>query len=499
MKRFSHYRTDRLSSIPNMASSISKKISEFQFDYRKLVDEAEEFFTKYFDDEKVIAELDKKIAIYQEQLDIVETYRREKGKLPVIKGQRSTERYLVKLNRNLDKALSKIKQIEQERFVERTERFMVLDKLVDNILDLLDGQKIFSQFLGTMVLSTPLPNENVRCVRNEKNKPIYITALTVALFEEIRLFYQFKTPYLKETLSEIIGNDQVSLLLRHGNAAFPNEQKMAYREEVLKPIVKATLLRHIGSYSPEALNIYQGNRFRLLPPVERSELLSIIKQHSLLYIDKAIGLPSQRFDKREEKQAFLAFETSKLSFIKQLLDFDNQSTEIRDIMRIPMVYASFMLSTKEEFDYRLMYRAYDTLKEGIKQSEYNGNFCALFLRMVGRFPLGSGIYFISHETGNIEKGIVSSLYPRNPEEPYVKQITRNQIQSLSQTEVIVSKNTNIFFAVVRQESEFDDQYFEARFNSNYVWNANEVWEVQVPALTFWKKDGTIKESSQALL
>jgi hypothetical protein len=160
-----------------------------------------------------------------------------------------------------------------------------------------------------------------------------------------------------------------------------------------------------------------------------------------------------------------------------------------------MVYASFMLSTKEEYDYRNMYRAYDILKDGMKQGEYNANFYALFLRMVGRFPLGSGIYFISNDTEQIEKGIVSSLFPKNPEEPYVKQITRNHIQSLSQSEVLVVRSTNIYFDSTRENSGIDEAIFTQRYQPPYVWNANEVWEVQVPALVFWKKDGTIKQSN----
>ncbi|MCF6458938.1 hypothetical protein [Pseudoalteromonas sp. MMG024] len=499
MKRFIQYQTDRLSAIPNMASAISKKISEFQYDYRKMLEEASLFFEKHYEYEAELTQLNKKIVAYQEHIDIVENYRKEKGKYPLIKGQRSAQRYLEKLHQKIDEAELRIKQIAAERLKARGERYISLEKLIDNILDLLDGPKIFSQFLGTMVLSTPLPNETVRCTRNEKNKPIYITALTVALFEEARLFNQFTSPYLKQALSDIIGYDKVSLMQRHDYKPFTKEQKMAYREEVLKPIVKATLLRHIGSYAPHAEAIYQGNRFRLLDAEQRNKLLAGIKRNSYLYLRQGVGLPQRRFDKKEERDEFFEIENAKLDFMTQLLDFDNQEPELRDLMRIPMVYASFMLSTKEEYDYRNMYRAYDILKGGMKQGEYNANFCALFLRMVGRFPLGSGVYFISHETEQIEKGIVSSLFPKNPEEPYVKQITRNHIQSLSQTEVLVVRSTNIYFESTRDNSGLEEVVFTQRYQPPYVWNANEVWEVQVPALVFWKKDGTTKNSNLALL
>jgi hypothetical protein len=498
MTRFSHYQTDRLSTIPNMASAISKKISEFQFDYRKMLDEAKIFFTKYYDYEEEIVSINKNMAIYQDHIETVENYRKEKGKFPVIKGQRSALRYLEKLNQKITTSEERLLTIKQERFITRGERYIALEKLVDNILDLLEGPKIFSQFLGTMVLSTPLTNDSVRCTRNEKNKPIYITALTVALFEEVRLFSGLDSPYLKKTISDIISDGQVSLMQRidHKGADLP--KKMAYREEVLKPIVKATLLYHIGSYSPYAEKIYKGNRFRLFNHEKRNHLREVILQNSNLYLREGIGLPERRFDNKQAKEEFIKNENNKLDFMTQLFDFEHQSSELRDLMRIPMVYGSFMLSTKEDFEYTSIYRAYDILKDGMKNGEYNPNFCALFLRMVGRFPIGSGIYFISKETGMIEKGIVSSLFPQNPESPFVKQITRNQLQSLSQTEVIVCKDSNIYFQFVRENSEFDESYFDTRYNAPYVWNANEVWEVQIPALVFWKKDGTLKKSNLSL-
>ena len=436
---------------------------------------------------------------YEEHIKIIEEYREEKGKLPIIKGQRSAQRYLDKLHQKQDKASVRIREIELMRFKARAERYLALDSLVDKILDLLDGPKIFSQFLGTMVLSAPLPSESVRCIRNEKNKPIYITALTVALFEEVRVSQTFTNHYIRQTLTEVVSDSSSSLMSRENRKVFSKTDKMAYREELLKPIVKATLLRQIGSYSQEANEIYQGNRFKLLGTQERSKLLQVIKKNSYLYLNQGIGIANKKFDNKEEKESFEQKENAKLAFMNQLIDSDNQDSDLRDLARIPMVYASFMLSTKEEFAYQGIYQAYDILKEGINQGVYSTKFCVPFLKMVGRFPLGSGVYFISKETGTVEKGIVSSLFPVNPEEPYIKQVTRYQIQSLNQSEIVVNKSTNIYFARSRENSGFGENFFKQRYQAPYVWNANEVWEVQVPALVFWKKDGTIKQSNATLL
>ena len=63
---------------------------------------------------------------------------------------------------------------------------------------------------------------------------------------------------------------------------------------------------------------------------------------------------------------------------------------------------------------------------------------------------------------------------------------------MMQQEIIIPPANNIFFETARQKSGYDDEYFNLKYQGTFVWNANEVWEVQIPALDFWKKDGTRK-------
>ncbi len=489
------YKTDRLSSIPTMASAISKKISLFKQQHRQLVDESIVFFENYVKELSEMAELRKRITAYDKQITIIQDYKTEHGKLPQIKDQKSTDKYLRTLYNHRDKFAARYDEIRVTTSRKRSQRYESLDHLADNMIDLLDGQKIFSQFLGTIALSTPLPEEKIRCVRNEKFKPIYIAGLVVALFEEVRRNYSFKNTYLDDYLTDIFGNDKTRYMAQDESAMSP-ETKIKYREEVLKPIAKAALLQSIGSYAPEVEAIFQGDRYRMLSQQERDNLIGLMHKKSVDYIKLGIGVPDKRFDRREEREEYVAFETRKMRFMISILDSQNERChELGDLLRIPMVYSSFMVSTKPDYDYRIIYKAYDIIEEGIETGQYNDVYARLFLQMVGRFPLGSGVYFISKETDHIERGIVSSLYPDSVDEPVCKQITRHQVQSLSQTEVIVGRNSNIFYEDVRIDSKFEDIYFQHRYQGEFTWNANELWEVQVPAITFWKKDGTRKVNS----
>lgn len=490
-----------LSQIPTMVSEISRKISDYRQSYRALVENAEAFFREYPSDYKKLTLLKHKVKTYQEQIDFIEKYRKEKGTYPNIKGHPSAQRYLAKLVAQQSTSDNELRELETKLRNESNKRYEHLDHLTDHMLDLLNGERIFSQFLGTIALSTPSAEERVRHIRNEKYKPIYVTALAIALFEEIRAKHGFETRFLADELKKIFPEGKQFSLMADRTPAdendstspvpMPNDMKLAYREDVLKPIAKAALLQSIGLHSPEANDLLGQDRYRKLDHEERERLLAIIDRKTTDYLKLGIGIPTVRHNSKAERSAFINKEKKQLAFILATLkSLKQRGHELGDLIRIPMTYASFLLSTKQEFDYKQIYKAYDILSEGKAEQAYKAGHVDCFLNMVGRFPLGSGIYVIQQESGEIERAIVSSLYPAKPEEPICKLITRRQIQFLSQAEVVVSKGSNLFFPESRRASHYEDDFFYARYKNEFTWNATDVWENQVPAIEFWKKDGT---------
>ncbi|MEC8233236.1 MAG: hypothetical protein VX061_17555 [Pseudomonadota bacterium] len=490
---------DKLSQIPTMVSDISRKISEYRQSYRELVRDAEVFFEEYPQDYRRLTVLKHKVNTYQDQIEFIENYRKEKGKYPSIKGQPSAQRYMARLVAQQTNSDNELRALEDKLRVQSNKRYEHLDHLTDYMLNLLNGERTFSQFLGTIALSTPSPKEKVRHIRNERYKPIYITALTIALFEELRLKSTFETPFLKEELNKLFPQgEHFSLMVDKGisddasNHTFkpmPADIKMAYRENLLKPIAKAALLQSIGMHSPEANQILGDDRYRKLNQSERTKLLAIIEKKTADYLKLGVGIPTIKYTSKEHKDTFVTHERRQLAFMLKMLEsLKAERHELGDLLRIPMTYASFLLSTKEDFDYQQIYRAYDILDQGRVDKQYRAEHVNAFLKMVGRFPLGSGLYVIQQESGQIEKAIVSSLYPVDVDEPICKIITRRQIQFLSQAEFIISKKSNLFFQECRNESHYDLEFFHLRYKNEYTWNATDVWENQVPAIEFWKRD-----------
>ncbi len=486
---------ERRFDIPIMASEVSQKITDYKQNHQLLVEESITFFTSYLQQMEQLGEFKRTLTLYKRQIATIENYKKKHGKLPQIKGQKSAAKFLTSLNIKCDNLVREYKALIKDIGDKRTARQNALDELADDMIDLLGSKKIFSQFLGTISLSTPLPDEKIRCLRNEKYKPIYIAALVVALFDDVRRNHQFENRYLKTKLHTIFGDNNAKYMTAEDEPELDPQIKMDYREEVLKPIAKAALLQSIGSYSPEVEAIFGGDRYRQLDESQRNNLIDLMHQKSLDYLKVGIGLPISPQGSAEDKKAFISYESEKLRFMLAFLDSQfNKSHELDDLLRLPMVYSSFIVSTKPEYDYHVIYQAYDFIEAGIEDKQYNEKFARLFLAMVGKFPVGSGIYFVSKETEAIEKAIVSSLYPAKTDEPLCKQITRQQSQSLSQTEVIVSRDSNIFYEDVRKATGYEEDYFTRRFQNDFTFNANELWEVQIPAMTFWKKIGKPKHN-----
>ncbi len=144
--------------------------------------------------------------------------------------------------------------------------------------------------------------------------------------------------------------------------------KHQLRENVLKPIAIALLLQAIGTYYIEAEALLGDYRYRLLSQQESAELNRINKEKTMEFFRYVLGLPYNRFDNISERSEFLNKEKKKLKFISELtINRDKPNFKLRELIQIPQVYASFMLSTKPEYDYNSIFKAYDLIKSAIQK------------------------------------------------------------------------------------------------------------------------------------
>ena len=218
----------------------------------------------------------------------------------------------------------------------------------------------------------------------------------------------------------------------------------------------AALLQDIGHYHPKAQTIFCGsdgnqNPFRTLDIKERKELLQINYHKTVKYLREGIGMPSFTGNTKAEREQFLLDEQDKISFIQQLLKTSvNPKNTIGNILKVPQIYASIILSTKSTYNYKLLPQVFQVLNKNAELGACSQVSVDALYKVTGMFPQGFGVvYMPSGEFGEkgdcYEYGIVNSLYPSNPEQPNCRMTTRKLTFIGYGQNIIIKKNSNLYF------------------------------------------------------
>lgn len=471
------------------AQFITDLLKSLKVKYQELLDDAIEFYQEYESLYGVYAKEKHRIREIEHQLDTIQKYKEKHGVYPQIKGQADAESYLEELDKLMLRAENDLRVVEPEVVKGFERRTTMLNSISKKIASMMMEDKDASQFVATMMLRAPLPNDHLRCPANEKNKPIYIAALSACLIKRL---------VKGNNLDPVLESDYISsrfptkVEIENGVKEYNPEQTEIYINEVLVPVITACLIHNIGSYSPDAEAIYQGNRYQVLEEEDRKALIQAIHNNTDNYLKYGIGKPSHSdFEEPELYQKAL----DKYELIKGILDGYSQSVDpVGNLLRLPMIYSSFMMSTKQQHDFRVSFKAFDILKSGIDKGVVHKEFGEEFLRMVGHYPLGTGIFFISRETKMPERAVVTGLNPPKTTSAIVKQLTRRQVKFDDHTQVCASRGYIISNEEARRESDFGTEYYKKQFPKGFFWNPAEPWERDIDHQKFWRRDNNIKSN-----
>jgi len=467
------------------AQFITDLLKSLKVKYQELLDDAIEFYEEYESLYGVYAKEKKRIVEIEQQLVTIQNYKEKHGVYPQIKDHTDAETYLDELDRLKSKAEHDLKSVEPEVMKGFERRTTMLSKISKSIAAMMLEDKDASQFIATMMLRAPLPNDHTRCPVNEKSKPIYIAALSACLIKRL----------IKHN---VLDNDYISsrfptkVEIENGVKEYNQEQTATYIDEVLIPVITACLIHNIGSYSSEAEAIYQGNRYQVLEEQERKTLIQAIHDNTDKYLKFGLGEPSH--EQYEDPEVFQQ-QLDKYTLTKSIVDGYSQALDpIGNLLRLPMIYSSFMMSTKQQHDFRISFKAFDILKGGVDKGVVSKEFGTEFLKMVGHYPLGTGIFFISKETKLPERAVVTGLNPPKTTSAIVKQLTRRQVKFDDHTQVCASKGYIISNEVARRDSDFGTEYYKKQFPNGFFWNPAEPWERDIDHKKFWRRDNNIKSN-----
>jgi len=349
----------------------------------------------------------------------------------------------------------KLKGVKKKLDKERLERLARVNDICNKLVALSEGdtwletQQQSAKFLGTLMLLTRGPEGKFE-LHHQRLKPLYKAVLALRLIDKLLNHETIAHPYLskyREVKSRFSGN---------------RYWQEKWRLELAIPVIKAALLQDVGLQSPDAITILRGennelSEFRLLEETQRKELLKLNYYHTMKYLSDGLGTQAYIGNSKEERARFVAAQDDAQAFlINTVKDAFVSKTGLGEIIKIPQIYVSIILSTKSDYTRKELPKGYLLIEQLSKKGVLNKQLAEDFINIVGYFPQGFGVTFIplnenGQEKDQFECGIVVGLNPENPAEPIIKVVTRNQQYINHGQHEVVAKNQNLYFPANRKK------------------------------------------------
>ncbi|PKM19968.1 MAG: hypothetical protein CVV11_00120 [Gammaproteobacteria bacterium HGW-Gammaproteobacteria-15] len=401
------------------------------------------------------------------------------------------KRDLALVERNLQQAQNERQTFQQARNEEASTRMAALKKICLDILELCQGESQedthmnSAKLLGTIQLLSPTEGKHV-AASNQKSKHLYKAILSLRLLDKLLADGELNNAYVQQRY-------QASKGLKAAKDEYD-----PFRDDVQVPLLMAALLQDIGNCHPEALLILKGadgkaDEFRVLENDERLALLQISYRESLKYITQGLGLDKYSGNSREERDQFIKLEGERQNFVLTLLkNAIKPEHGIGNLLKIPQIYTSVVLSTKSSFAYETLPKVALVLEKGVEKGVYSKVAVDALLSITGIFPQGFGITYIPKDSDRqdldrYEYAIVTGLYPADIRQPVCRMVTRNLTYNVSAQGCIVSIENNLYYPQARKKLERISEERLLEILSKLVSNFEE--RKNMPLLPkFWRPD-----------
>jgi hypothetical protein len=336
---------------------------------------------------------------------------------------------------------------------ERNERHQHLHSICEEIIGLCEGDSVeesnrkSAQLLGTIQLISPTQGKKIAII-NEQHKPLYKSVLCLRLLDRLCLDNHIVESFINTALGEVTPDKYKT---------FAQDNPKAYQyfvDSVKTPLVMAVLLQDIGNNHPESLTIlsgkgYKQDPFRTLPIDERKALLKINYRETVKYLVDGIGASMYLGNSKADRDKYNLLEHKKLLFIKHLLKSAvNPKDGIGNILKVPQIYSSIILSTKNSYNYKLLPKVFQVLNQNSERGACNQVVVDALAKIIGHYPQGYGVTYIPAEQDvydRYEYAIVSQLYPKFPENPICRTATRNLTFISHGQDIEIKRTNNLYF------------------------------------------------------
>ena len=131
---------------------------------------------------------------------------------------------------------------------------------------------------------------------------------------------------------------------------------------------------------------------------------------------------------------------------------------IGNLLKIPQIYTSVVLSTKSSFAYDTLPKVALVLEKGVEKGVYSKVAVDALICITGVFPQGFGVTYIPKDSDRqdldrYEYAIVTGLYPADIRQPICRMVTRNLTYNVSAQGCVISVENNLYYAPARKKLE----------------------------------------------
>ncbi len=365
---------------------------------------------------------------------------------------KTDQKSLIQLQKKIESQLLDL--VEQQK-AEQEGRRKKLQGIAEELIALCEAENFAesnrksAQCLGTIQLSSPTEGSKV-ATTNELSKPVYKAILSLRLLDYICMNKVIKDPYLTHFVAGIPKDSFLQF------AQLEPTKYQRFLDYVKVPLVMAALIQDIGNYHPDARAILVGedgeqDPYRTLEIEDRKALLQINYRETIKFLVEGIGFQKYVGNSRNERDQFDLDQRRKVLFIKQLLKGSIKPGEgIGNLLKVPQIYSSIVLSTKSSYNYKVLPKVYQALNQNAERKSCSQAIVDVLYKITGMFPQGYGITYIPNEVDGspsnfYEYAIVTQLYPKVPEQPLCRIATRKLAFVGYGQDIEIAVNRNLYF------------------------------------------------------
>lgn len=371
--------------------------------------------------------------------------------------QQVSQRDMALVERNLKQAQTEQQSFTQAREAEASVRMAALKRLCRDILELCQGESVeetnmlSAKLLGTIQLLSPTEGKQISA-SNQKSKHLYKAILSLRLLDKLLADGELNNAYVQQRVEASKGKKALK------------DEYHPFRDDVQLPLLMAALLQDIGTCHPDAQLILKGpegkaDEFRVLDNDERVALLQISYRESLKYVVQGLGLEKYSGNSKQEREQHLKLEAERQNFVVMLLkNAIKPEHGIGNLLKIPQIYTSVVLSTKSSYAYDTLPKVALVLEKGVEKGIYSKVAVDALLAITGVFPQGFGVTYIPKDSDRqdldrYEYAIVTGLYPADIRQPICRMVTRNLTYNVSAQGCIISVDNNLYYPPARKKLE----------------------------------------------